>query len=138
MQARYEVTNEQQLHELAADLVAGWGAGDLVLLDGPLGVGKTTFVRGVLLALGWQESVRSPSFNLIHVYPTEPAVMHADLYRVTSDAGIGWEEYLADHLCFMEWPDRIQDPSVAVRSWRITLEFGEGDSRIVTVHGPGK
>src|SRR3569832_478619 len=80
--------------------------GDVVLLDGPLGAGKTTLVRGFLEALGITHGVRSPTFNLIQTFETDPPVMHADLYRVASYQGIGLEEYLASHVCFIEWPDR--------------------------------
>lgn len=70
--------------ELAQRLAPLLRAHDLVILSGPLGSGKTFFVRAVCRALGLseRERVTSPTFTLIHEYPTEPGVVHADLYRL--------------------------------------------------------
>ena len=88
-----------------------------VLMHGPLGAGKTTFVRELVLALPGHEKaeVSSPSFNLLNLYPTEPPVGHFDLYRT---AGQGFsadleETLLApDHLCLVEWAEHLPQDSV--------------------------
>lgn len=122
---------------LGRELSALWHAGDIVLLSGDLGAGKTTLVRGVMEGLGWEGSVRSPTFNLMQVYPTKVPVLHADLYRVASAAGIGLEEYFDDHLCLVEWPDRLGDLADPAACWRIQIGF-EGDGRRVSVAAPHK
>lgn len=108
---------------------AEWGrdrrAGEIVLLEGPLGAGKTTFVRGVLRGIGYAGVVRSPTFNLLQIFPTDPPILHADLYRVESWVGIGIEEYLESHLCFIEWPDRLQGLVDPESCYRIQIEFAE-------------
>ena len=109
--------------------------GDVVLLEGELGAGKTTIVRGLMEALGVVEPVRSPTFNLIQVFETQPPVMHCDLYRVQNGFGIGLEDYLEDHICLIEWPDRATDFVNPGECWRITIEFS-GEGRIVTVASP--
>lgn len=120
----------------ARDLAATWRAGEVVLIDGPLGVGKTTLVRALLRALGWDGEVRSPTFNLIHVYEVQPPVAHCDLYRVESARGLGLEEYLDDHLVLIEWPDRF-DLMPHERCWRLTLAFGaREDARRATLLRP--
>lgn len=96
--------NEAETRAIGASLVSELGPGDLVLLYGDLGAGKTTLVRGILEGLGWQGAVRSPTFSLLHLYPTRPPLAHADLYRVTSAEGIGLEEVLDDHIVCVEWP----------------------------------
>ncbi len=121
----------------AASLLSELKAGDLVLLSGPLGAGKTTWTRGLLRAAGWSEPVRSPTYNLMHPYPTQPPILHADLYRLKSAEGIGLEEYLDSHLCLIEWPDRLGsllDPDLA---WLVEISFGRLESeRDLTVRAP--
>ena len=74
---------------VAARLGARLGTGDLILLDGPLGAGKTVFVRGLATGLGIDPGlVRSPTFVLHHVYGSPPRLHHLDLYRLGSGAGI--------------------------------------------------
>ncbi len=133
----YQVKNESTLHALARDLVTEWRRGDVVLLEGPLGAGKTTFARGVLKALGWSGEVRSPTFNLLQIYETDPPVAHADLYRVKNADGIGLEAYLDTHLCLIEWPDRFSLlPSEAC--WKVEIAFSSSDDsgRTLTVTSP--
>ncbi|ARU42258.1 tRNA (adenosine(37)-N6)-threonylcarbamoyltransferase complex ATPase subunit type 1 TsaE [Armatimonadetes bacterium Uphvl-Ar1] len=101
------IASELEMVALGRDLAELLKAGDIVLLYGDLGAGKTTLVRGVMEGLGWEGAVRSPTFNLMQVYPTRVPVVHADLYRVASAAGIGLEEYFDDHLVLIEWPDRL-------------------------------
>lgn len=131
-----EVASEEAMRSFGATLAARFKAGDTVFLSGDLGAGKTTLVRGILSGLGWDQEVRSPTFNLLHTYPNlNPPVVHADLYRVASWQGIGLEDYLEDHLCLIEWPDRavglVSDEFV----WRVLIEFS-GEGRRVRVEEP--
>lgn len=121
--------------QMGADLAHRLSPGDVVLLEGVLGAGKTTFVRGLVSALGHTGPVRSPTFNLLQVFDTDPPILHADLYRVESCRGLGIEDYLASHIVIVEWPDRAEglvDPS---QCWRVKIEFS-GDGRHITVAPP--
>ncbi len=120
---------------LGARLVRGWAAGDVVLLEGPLGAGKTTLVRGALRELGVEGPVRSPTFNLIQTFDTRPPVMHVDLYRVPSAVGLGLEDEPEAWLRLIEWPDRLLGLFDERECWRVVIAQ-EGDSRRVTVHPP--
>lgn len=117
-------------------LAAKFQPGDVVFLEGELGAGKTTLVRGILSGLGWDQEVRSPTFNLLHTYPSlAPPVVHADLYRVKGWQGIGIEDYLADWLVLIEWPDRAVGLVPAGTAWAIGIDF-EGEGRRVTLLEP--
>lgn len=133
----FHIENEEAMHRLAATFAGTWTAGDIVLLDGNLGAGKTTFVRGFLAASGWEEAVRSPTFNLMQVYDLDPPVVHADLYRLKGAAGIGLENYLDTYICLIEWPDRLGDMIDPSSCWRVEIEFAD-QGRIVTVIAPNR
>ena len=99
----------EQTEELAAGLAADLGPGDVVLVSGDLGAGKTTFVRGAARALGVEGPITSPTFTVGHRYRGDVPVSHLDLYRL---GGLGGEEpgllddYLTpDAISFIEWPE---------------------------------
>lgn len=133
----HKVPDEAAMRALGATLVRNLNAGDVVLLFGPLGAGKTTLVRGMLEGLGWKESVRSPTFNLVQVFDTNPAVMHADLFRVQNAEGLGIEDYLASHLCLIEWAERATGLVEPESALRIEIEFAEL-GRAVSIRPPKK
>lgn len=92
-------------------------AGDVLLLEGPLGSGKTTFVRGLARGLGVAGHVASPTFQLVRVYEGEVALAHADLYRLEDPAAaladLGLEELLDRGVAAIEWGDRLVWPGAA-------------------------
>jgi tRNA threonylcarbamoyladenosine biosynthesis protein TsaE len=111
--------------------------GDTVYLYGDLGAGKTTLVRGFVESHGEQKTVRSPTFNLLQVFETNPPVLHADLYRVKNHHGLGIEDYLETHVCFIEWPDRAKGLLKEDEVWQIYIAFA-GEAREVEVTPPKK
>jgi tRNA threonylcarbamoyladenosine biosynthesis protein TsaE len=125
-----KIDSEEKMLELGASLVLAFSVGDAVLFEGELGAGKTTLIRGMLRGLGWNDAVRSPTYNLFAVYSTSPPVLHADFYRVTGTAGTGVEDYLDSHLCLIEWPKAIHDLIDLDSAKRIQI-FIEGDGRRV-------
>jgi len=132
-----ETSDSLQTEALGAELAAALTAGDVVLVRGELGAGKTTFVRGAARALGVSDPVTSPTFSIGHRYQgTEVTVSHLDLYRL---AGLQAEEpeLLDDYLgpgriAFVEWPEQT---SVELRDARVlvTLTHRGGDSRRIEV-----
>jgi tRNA threonylcarbamoyladenosine biosynthesis protein TsaE len=83
----FELPNKAATTQLAKQLAPLLAGGDLLLLDGALGAGKTFFARALAKALGVGADVRvtSPTFTLVHEYETEPRLVHADLYRLLDD-----------------------------------------------------
>lgn len=111
-----------ETRRLGAALGAVLRAGDVVVLEGPLGSGKTCFVGGVAEGMGVSGRVRSPSFTLVNEYAGEPPLFHLDLYRVeTPDAeGLGIEERLERGALVAEWGGKLP---AYLRAEALTLTF---------------
>lgn len=106
--------------------------GDVLLLSGELGSGKTTFVRGVARGAGSTAHVASPTFQLIRVYPGRVQLAHVDLYRIENPSeldGLGLEELAEQGAVVVEWGDRLDVPGAAL----IEFEHLGSDSRIIRV-----
>jgi tRNA threonylcarbamoyladenosine biosynthesis protein TsaE len=104
--------------------------GDVVLLTGELGAGKTTFVRGVAHGTGSKADVASPTFQLVRVYPGRVQLAHVDLYRVEDGAelrDLGLEELAEEGAVVVEWGDRLEVDGAA----RIEIEHLGGDRRLI-------
>ena len=106
--------SEEQTVALANRLANSLGPGDVVVLTGSLGSGKTTFVRALAAARGIDpERVTSPSFALVHEYGGNPPLYHIDLYRlsdVSELTEVGWDDYLGrDGIVVVEWGEKAGD-----------------------------
>lgn len=87
--------------------------GTIIFLQGTLGAGKTTLVRGLLRALGYQGTIKSPTYTLVESYVIDDLhLFHFDLYRIKNPQellDIGLEDYLQPHVvCLIEWPERAE------------------------------
>jgi tRNA threonylcarbamoyladenosine biosynthesis protein TsaE len=118
------IDDEAATRRLAARLAAALEPGTTVWLQGGLGAGKTTLMRGVLRALGHTGPVRSPTFTLVEPYnPPNLPIYHFDLYRLSSESE--WRELGFDEMfdgravCLLEWPehggDAVPAPDLAIR-----------------------
>jgi len=131
--------SEQETHAIAREFAATLRAGDVVLLSGDLGAGKTTFVRGLAQGLGIDpEDVSSPTFTLIHEYRGGRLTLyHADLYRLerTATEDVGLEEIgVRDGVLAIEWPDRLTHEMAGARLVRI--ELVDDVTRRITIGPP--
>ncbi len=96
---------------LGEELAATLAPGDLLLLAGELGAGKTTFVRGLARGLGIGAGVQSPTFQLVRVYPGRIQLAHVDLYRLETGADLadlGLDDLLDQGVVAVEWGDRLR------------------------------
>jgi tRNA threonylcarbamoyladenosine biosynthesis protein TsaE len=132
---RRETGSPEETEAVGAELAGRLTPGDLVLVAGELGSGKTTFVRGAARALGVTGPVTSPTFTIGHLYaggPTE--VAHIDLYRLRSLAGEDpglLDDYLTpERIGFVEWPE-IAAPELGRPAARVKIEHLGGDRRAI-------
>jgi tRNA threonylcarbamoyladenosine biosynthesis protein TsaE len=115
----------------------------LLVLEGELGSGKTTLVKGIVSGLGVarQEEVTSPSFTLVHEYGAERKIYHADLYRVEGareQATLGLEDLMEQEaMVIVEWGEKLMDQDVNAQV-RIHMELLEDEDRRITIEGLGK
>jgi tRNA threonylcarbamoyladenosine biosynthesis protein TsaE len=116
-----------------ARLAEGLAAGDVVLVSGELGSGKTTFVRGACRALGVSAHVTSPTFTIGQLYAGTPDVAHMDLYRLDAAEPGLLDDYLTpERIGFLEWPERAE-PELERVTARVRIEHAGGDARLITV-----
>ena len=98
-------------HDIGRAIGAKVVPGDIVLLSGTLGSGKTTLTQGIVWGMGSPEYARSPTFVLVNEYPARIPVYHMDLYRLDSFEevdGLGLDDYLyGDGVCVIEWADKV-------------------------------
>jgi tRNA threonylcarbamoyladenosine biosynthesis protein TsaE len=109
--------------------------GDVVLVSGELGAGKTTFVRGACRALGVTGRVTSPTFTIGHRYAGSVDVSHLDLYRFRGLSAAEWgdlEPYFDQAIVFVEWPEAGRDALPRPRA-QVRLEHISLDTRLVVV-----
>jgi tRNA threonylcarbamoyladenosine biosynthesis protein TsaE len=134
------LTNSPEATErAAADLAKRLRPGDIVLISGELGSGKTTFVRGAARALGITTPVTSPTFTIGQIYGGDgtPEVAHLDLYRLASLDGEDpalLDDYLTpERIGFVEWPG-VAEPELEGRvAVRVRLEHSGEDRRVLVI-----
>jgi len=123
----------EETEAAGARLAESLGPGDVVLVSGELGSGKTTFVRGACRALGVTAPVTSPTFTIGHVYAGTPDVAHLDLFRLEGQEPGLLDDYLTpDRIGFLEWPE-LAEPELERVGARVRIEHGGGDLRRIEV-----
>ena len=130
-----ESGSAEETEAIAARLAASLRAGDVVLVSGELGAGKTTFVRGASRALGVEARVTSPTFTIGHRYAGRVDVSHLDLYRFRGLSAAEWgdlEPYFQDAIVFVEWPEAGAGSLPTSRA-RVRLDHVAPDRRLVVV-----
>ena len=137
----YHSVSPEMTQGFAGKLATSLKTGDVILLQGNLGTGKTEFVKGLALGLGVMERVTSPTFALLNVYQGRVPVYHFDLYRLKHAAElaeIGFEEFLGgDGVAVVEWPDLFWD-EMPGEFLKVELTTGEDVStRTIRVESMG-
>lgn len=139
MKLKMEISNLKQTQELALAFSKVLKPSMVILLNGDLGSGKTTFVKGVVSALGCKDLVTSPTFTLLNTYNAKFPIYHFDMYRLSSAEeamNVGFEEYFdkntLDGVCFVEWPENV-DGLIRDVDYVIDIEKTGENKRVVTI-----
>jgi tRNA threonylcarbamoyladenosine biosynthesis protein TsaE len=132
--ATHTSDSEADTVRIGRDVGRSLGPGDVVLLEGPLGAGKTAFVRGLAEGLGCDpEAVSSPTFTLVQEYAGRIPLQHVDLYRLTPVEvdDLGLEDLMGACVMAVEWPDRWR--AAPAGATLVELEPLGGDQRRIRV-----
>ena len=120
--------NEQETKKFAKILGSKLVKGDIIILSGDLGSGKTKFTEGILSYFGLDNEISSPTFTIVNEYNNKIPIYHFDVYRL-SDVdeffAIGGEEYLQNGICIIEWGELIE--SILPKNY-LKISFSKDDT----------
>lgn len=130
--------SEKDTIEYAVSFAKSLSTGDIVILSGELGAGKTKFVQGILKNFGLENEISSPTFTIVNEYTTSDIrIYHFDLYRlenIDEFYAIGGDEYLQNGICIFEWGE-ILEKELKRKYTKITFEkdISNTNKRILTI-----
>ena len=104
--------SEEETKIIAQKIASQLRKGDIIVLTGDLGSGKTKFVEGILTYFGKQDEISSPTFTIVNEYDAKEKIQHFDVYRledVDEFYAIGGEEYFEKGICLIEWGEIIEE-----------------------------
>mgnify|MGYP002628211817 FL=1 len=135
----YHIETTSDIPRIAKQFLEDYGHRRVFAFDAEMGAGKTTFILGLLNAMGIVEAEGSPTYSLVNVYESQMygKVYHFDVYRLESEEealDIGIEEMLySDGVCLIEWPEKIKSllPDNTIWSY---IRVNEDNSRTLTVN----
>ena len=130
----YTCETPAEMYELGREIGGKLHQGDCVALCGPLGAGKTQFVKGLAGGMGFSGQVTSPTFSLLHEYRggREP-LFHLDFYRVEAEAellDLGWDDLLEEGVVVAEWANKFRGLLPRGTKWFEISSLGEGQRRV--------
>ncbi len=139
MEEEYDCGSPAEMLDLGRKIGRKLSVGACVALCGPLGAGKTQFVKGIAEGLGYSGEVTSPTFSLLHEYRGgREALFHLDFYRIESEAeliALGWDELLEEGVVVAEWADQFSALLPRSTRWfRISHRLGDGRRVEATNH----
>lgn len=138
MKLEVKVNSIDKTEQLAGKLADLVNSGTVMLLNGNLGAGKTTFTQFMGKALGVKRLMSSPTFNIIKSYNGKFVIHHMDCYRLeNSDEDLGFDEYFNDQdISIVEWPEFIED-FLPEEYLSVTIENKFDDTRLFTLESNG-
>ena len=109
---QFKSNSEEDTKQFAKKLASKLKIGDIIVLSGELGSGKTKFTEGILEYFNLADEISSPTFTIVNEYNSNPPVFHFDVYRLEDEdefLAIGGEEYFEKGICIIEWGEMIED-----------------------------
>jgi tRNA threonylcarbamoyladenosine biosynthesis protein TsaE len=139
MEFKIITRNEQETIELAQNIESEKFPNMIICLEGDLGSGKTVFTKGLAMGLGIEETITSPTFNIIKEYNGELPLYHMDVYRLENNAAdIGIEEYFTKGgIVVVEWSDMIKEYLPKERL-EIKIKIMGENTRVIVIKPIGK
>jgi len=146
MRKDYKTKNAKETNQLGRDLAHELTGGEVILLIGEIGAGKTTFVQGMAAALDVRRTIKSPTFTIVNEHKTHhkkiKTLVHLDGYRLAgsslSDLGIDLHCGCADTVIAIEWPENLKfDLSGCDPAYEVRIDHVEGDRRKVMIKEQG-
>jgi tRNA threonylcarbamoyladenosine biosynthesis protein TsaE len=141
----YICNTPEDTFDLGEKVGAGLSGGEIILLSGGLGAGKTLFTKGILYALEYDtREVTSPSFTLVNLYKAKFDVYHIDFWRLDENSdvafAVGLDEILEDEtaVVIIEWSERLKKPSFPNKIIRVSIEGDGDDARKIGINGKWK
>ena len=136
----FKSESQEQTFNFGHQVGARLEGGEILLLSGPLGAGKTVFVKGICAALGiHEEDVTSPSFTLVNPYAGRLQLYHLDLYRLDEGASaahaVDLDDLLADEkaVIVIEWAERMGAYPLPDNVWRVSISGDGDDARLIAI-----
>lgn len=122
-------SSSEELIEIGIEFSQMLKPKDIVILNGPLGAGKTTFVKGIAKGLGIKKNIKSPTFTIVKEY--EQKLCHIDAYRI-NDEDIGLEHYIDNnYIICIEWSDNIIK-YIPEKKYQINIDY-KNDGRLIEI-----
>lgn len=136
----WKSSNEKETNQIGKHIAMVLEPGDILLLQGDLGAGKTTLTKSIADYFGITKTITSPTFTLMNVYEVENSqkhitqLVHIDTYRLEREQeliDIGAEDYLGEKntICIIEWPEKISDVLQNYKTKKVTIEHVGADER---------
>ena len=136
---KYKSKNVNDTNKLAGILAKYVNGGDIILLNGDLGAGNTTFVKGFASHSGVKENVTSPTFTLLKTYKANRFnIVHVDAYRLDGDFFDELDDYLNDkNVIFIEWSNCLNNQDILEDNLSITIKYVSKNQRLFEIEAHG-
>lgn len=137
LSSTFKTCSEKETFALARKFAAGLSGGEIIILEGPIGAGKTVFASGLAAGLGCKKRPVSSTFNLMRIYEGRLKMAHFDLFRLKSgrELDFEFEDYFSEeYVAVIEWPKAAEKVYSRFSYFRVEIELSGGDEREIKIY----